>query len=241
MLHRMEFTAKMATIGRLAASVAHEINNPLAIINEKAGLLRDLVFHTENHPHRDKTLSCLDWITKSVERCGGVTHRLLGFTRRMETDGEPIDLAELLRDVLGFTGKEATHRNITITTHFADDTPHVVGDRGPLQQVFLNIINNAFAAVRDGGTIELAVRSPRPGWVAASVRDDGKGIPEDQLPFIFEPFFSTKGKFGTGLGLSITYDLVQRMGGRIDIRSKLGEGTTVHVELPASVKSSRQP
>jgi signal transduction histidine kinase len=241
MLHRMEFTAKMATIGRLAASVAHEINNPLAIINEKAGLLRDLVFQTENHPHRDKTLNCLDGITQSVDRCGRVTHRLLGFTRRMETEGEPIDLAELLQDVLGFTGKEATHRNITITTRFADNTPSVFGDRGPLQQVFLNIINNAFAAVADGGSIELTVESPRPGWVVASVRDNGEGIPEDQLPLVFEPFFSTKGKFGTGLGLSITYDLVQRMGGRIDIRSKLGEGTNVGVELPVAAKPGSQP
>jgi signal transduction histidine kinase len=241
MLHRMEFTAKMATIGRLAASVAHEINNPLAIINEKAGLLKDLVLHTENHPHRDKTLSSLDWITKSVERCGSVTHRLLGFTRRMETKGESIDLAELLLDVLSFTGKEASHRNITINKRFSDATPLVVGDRGPIQQVFLNLINNAFAAVSDGGVIDLTVDSARNGWVVATVRDDGEGISEDQLPFVFEPFFSTKGEFGTGLGLSITYDLVQRMGGRIEIQSKLGVGTTVTVELPASEKSRRQP
>jgi signal transduction histidine kinase len=237
MLHRMEFTAKMATIGRLAASVAHEINNPLAIINEKAGLLKDLVLHTENHPHREKTLKSLDWITSSVERCGGVTHRLLGFTRRMEATGEPINLAELLQDVLGFTGKEAVHRNITITKHFTEGTPSVVGDRGPLQQVFLNIINNAFAAVSEGGSIDLTVESPRSGWVAATIRDDGKGIPEDKLPHVFDPFFSTKGKFGTGLGLSITYDLVQRMGGRIEIRSKLGKGTAVTVELPVAMGS----
>jgi len=234
MLHRMEFTAKMATIGRLAASVAHEINNPLAIINEKAGLLKDLVQRTPGHPHGEKSLKSLDSIIRSVERCGNVTHRLLGFTRSMESTTESIDLPELLREVLGFTGKEAVHRNITVETRFAPGAPPVQANRGQLQQVFLNVINNAFAAVEHGGKVDLIVESPRPSRVRVTIRDDGVGIPEDKLPYVFEPFFSMKGKFGTGLGLSITYDLVQKMGGRIDISSKLGEGTAVTVELPAS-------
>jgi len=234
MLHRMEFTAKMATIGRLAASVAHEINNPLAIINEKAGLLKDLVQRTPDHPHWEKSVKSLDSIIRSVERCGSVTHRLLGFTRSMEATSESIDLAELLQEVLGFTGKEAVHRNITVETHFTPDAPSVRANRGQLQQVFLNIINNAFAAVEHGGRVDLIIEVPRPNRVRVTVRDDGVGIPEDKLPYVFEPFFSMKGKFGTGLGLSITYDLVQKMGGRIDISSKLGDGTAVTVELPAA-------
>ena len=234
MLHRMEFTAKMATIGRLAASVAHEINNPLAIINEKAGLLQDLILQSADHPHREKTLRGLESITKSVERCGNVTHRLLGFTRSVETSAESIELAELLHEVLGFTGKEAAHRNIEVTTRVAAGTPPIMADRGRLQQVFLNILSNALAAVADGARIDLIIDSPRAGWVAVIIRDTGVGIPEDKLPFIFEPFFSMKGRFGTGLGLSITYDLVQKMGGRINISSKLGEGTVVTVELPTS-------
>jgi two-component system NtrC family sensor kinase len=234
MLHRMEFTAKMSTIGRLAASVAHEINNPLAIINERAGLLQDLVHQTENQPNRDKTLRCLESITKSVERCSNVTHRLLGFTRSVESSTEPVDPANLLQEVLGFTGKDPEHRNISIETRIAPGTPPILGDRGRLQQIFLNIVNNALAAVGDGGTIDLIIDSPRAGRVLVIVQDDGAGIPEDKLPYIFEPFFSMKGNFGTGLGLSITYDLVQKMGGRIDIRSEQGEGTTVSVELPAS-------
>jgi signal transduction histidine kinase len=234
MLHRMEFTAKMATIGRLAASVAHEINNPLAIINEKAGLLKDLVQRSADHPHAEKNLKSLDSIIKSVERCGNVTHRLLGFTRSMEASTEPIVLSELLQEVLGFTGKEAVHRSITVDTRFEEGVSPVEANRGQLQQVFLNIINNAFAAVEHGGRVHLIVEQPRPNRVRVTVRDDGVGIPEEKLPFVFEPFFSMKGKFGTGLGLSITYDLVQKMGGRIDISSKLGEGTSVIVELPAS-------
>jgi two-component system NtrC family sensor kinase len=241
MLHKMEFTAKMATIGRLAASVAHEINNPLAIINEKAGLLQDLAGQTEHYPHRDKTLSSLESITKSVERCSSVTHRLLGFTRSMESRSESVDLAELLHEVLGFTGNEAMHRNITVETSFASGTPPIQVDRGQLQQIFLNIINNAFAAVPDGGRVTLVVESPNPDRVAVIVRDNGSGIPEDKLPYIFEPFFSMKGKFGTGLGLSITYDLVQRMGAHINISSRLGEGTAVTVEFPTSPVLRRQP
>jgi two-component system NtrC family sensor kinase len=240
MLHQMEFTAKMATIGRLAASVAHEINNPLAIINEKAGLLRDLVGSSADHPHREKTLKGLESISKSVDRCSRVTHRLLGFTRRMEGGSEELALPELLREVLDFTGKEAMHRNISIETRFADDLPPVRADRGQLQQVFLNIINNAFAAVDDGGTIELTARESPRGGVETIVRDDGSGIPEEKLRYVFEPFFSTKGEFGTGLGLSITYDLVQKMGGRIDIASTPGRGTAVTVELPASSSSGRE-
>lgn len=234
MLHRMEFTTKMATIGRLAASVAHEINNPLAIINEKAGLLQDLVSQTANQEHREKILRSLESIVKSVDRCGNVTHRLLGFTRSRESQTESIDLADLLQEVMDFTGKEAAHRNITVETRVAPGIPPILADRGQLQQVFLNLVNNAFAAVSDGGRIDLAVDSPRLGWVAVVIRDNGVGIPADKLPYIFEPFFSMKGKFGTGLGLSITYELVQRMGGRINIGSKLGEGTTVTVELPTS-------
>lgn len=234
MLHKMEFTSKMATIGRLAASVAHEINNPLAIINEKAGLLQDLMQQSEQVPYRDRILKNLHSITNSVERCGSVTHRLLGFTRTMESQSESIDLADLLQEVLRFTGNEALHRNITVATRYEPGTPPIHTDRGQLQQIFLNIINNSFAAVPDGGRVDLVVESPRPERVAVTIRDNGSGIPEDKLPYIFEPFFSMKGKFGTGLGLSITYDLVQRMGAHINISSKLGEGTAVTVEFPAS-------
>jgi signal transduction histidine kinase len=241
MLHRMEFTAKMATIGRLAASVAHEINNPLAIINEKAGLIEDLVQRDEERPHGERILRNLQSITRSVERCGNVTHRLLGFTRSKESRAESLDLADLLQEVLDFTGKEAAHRNIMVETRVAEGTPPVLADRGQLQQIFLNIVNNAFAAVPDGGRIDLIVDSTRAGWITVAVKDNGVGIPEDKLPHIFEPFFSTKGEFGTGLGLSITYDLVQKSGGRINISSKLGEGTAVTVELPTSPDIGGKP
>ncbi|MCB2229662.1 ATP-binding protein [bacterium] len=232
LLHNVEYTNKMATIGRMAAGVAHEINNPLAIINEKAGLLKDVAGHAADYPDKEKTVGIADVILQSVERCSRVTHRLLGFARRMDVRKEPIELEQLVREVVGFQRSEASHRSIEVEFHIQRTPPPVISDRGQLQQVFLNIINNAFAAVADNGHIDIAISQPTPADVAVSVSDNGKGISHHDLEHIFEPFFSTKGEFGTGLGLSITRDIVRRLGGTIDVESELGKGTRFIVTLP---------
>ena len=235
-LHNVEYTNKMATIGRMAAGVAHEINNPLAIINEKAGLLKDMTSFQEDFPHRDKTLDLADVILQSVERCSNVTHRLLGFARRMDVRKEPIEIESLVREVVSFQRSEAAHRNVEVDYHIPRELPQVVSDRGQLQQVFLNIVNNAFAAVEDNGHIDIAVAQPTPGEVAVSISDNGSGISHHDLEHIFEPFYSTKGEFGTGLGLSITRDIVRRLGGTIDVESELRKGTRFIVTLPVRTK-----
>jgi signal transduction histidine kinase len=222
----------MATLGRLAAGVAHEINNPLAIINEKAGLLEDMAKHNPDFPKRDKILGMVDSISTSVDRCSRVTKRLLGFGRRMETTRERIDLRSLIKDVLEFQGTEATHRSIDIDVQVDDNVPMITSDRGQLQQVLLNLVSNAYAAVPDGGRIEIKVTQTNADEVAVSVSDNGSGIAPADLKNIFEPFFSTKGESGTGLGLSITRDIVERLGGIIEAESELGEGTTFTVLLP---------
>jgi signal transduction histidine kinase len=238
MMHSAEYTNKMATIGRLAASVAHEINNPLAIINEKAGLLQDMVQASPDYPRREKVLGALESVLGSVERCSAVTHRLLGFTRRVERRTERIDLAELLQNVLGFLGKETVHRNITVVRDFPEDLPPIRSDRGMLQQVFLNIIDNALAVIPEHGHLTLRAM-PLPGdRVRITCEDDGPGIPAGQLESIFEPFYSTKGEFGTGLGLSITYDLVMKLGGEIAVDSQPGRGTIFMVTLPLRAPES---
>ena len=237
MLRNVEYTSKMATIGRLAASVAHEVNNPMAIINEKAGLLQDLIGSSPDYPHREKILRSLDGITRSVERCGTVTHRLLGFTRRLKSRREQIDLRLLVTEVLGFLEKEAMHRSIHVQTDFGSDTPLITSDRGQLEEVLLNILNNAFGALEDGGRVEIAVRAAGVDRVVLSVSDNGCGIPDEDLEHIFEPFFSTKGEFGTGLGLCITYELVHKLGGRIDVQSEPGRGTRFTVMLPLDMES----
>jgi len=228
----MEYTNKMASIGRLAAGVAHEINNPLAIINEKAGLLKDFATLKSDFHYKDKILSGVDSILKSVDRCSAITHRLLGFAKRMDINKEVIDLELLLKEVIGFLEKEAIFRNIKINYNIAENLPSVDSDRGQLQQVFLNIVTNAFYAVEDDGQIEISAIQENDQLIQIIVSDNGEGISKENLENIFEPFFTTKGKYGTGLGLSITYGIVEKLGGDISVKSKLGEGTSFTIQLP---------
>ena len=232
LMHKVEYANKLATVGRLAAGVAHEINNPLTIINEKAGLLRDIIGLQEDFPRRDKVLGIVESITGSVARCRKVTHRLLGFAKHMDVGSETIAVEELLNEVVGFLGKEAAYRNVAITIEAEPGVPNVESDRGQLQQVFLNILNNAEAAVSEGGHIDVRVRADGDRRVAVSISDDGVGIPKENLDRIFEPFFTTREGSGTGLGLSITYGIVQRLGGEIGVSSELGKGTCFTVLLP---------
>ena len=230
----MEHTGKLASLGRLAAGVAHEINNPLAIINEKAGLLRDLVELSKQYHDQEKLLPQVDSILRSVSRCREITHRLLGFAKRMDVKVETIYLNELLQEVLGFLEKEAFHRNIKVDFKLAPDLPPISHDRGQLQQVFLNIINNAFEAVEDGGSIIISTKENEtdPGTVEVTIADDGRGIHPDDLKHIFDPFYSKGKEQGTGLGLSISYGIVAKCGGDIRVESREGKGSTFTIVLP---------
>jgi len=233
-LHSIEYTDKMASIGRMAAGVAHEINNPLAIISENAGLLKDLISMRQQPPDRDRTLKIAEAVLRSVERCSTITHRLLGFAKRMEPLTERISLGPLLEEVLSFQRKEAECRNIAIGLSVPPDLPIIESDRGQLQQVFLNILSNAFAAVPDGGRIDIRLELEKPDTVAVTISDNGCGIPGEYIERIFEPFFSTKGDYGTGLGLSITLGIVEKLGGRIDVQSEVGQGAAFTVRLPVA-------
>jgi two-component system, NtrC family, sensor kinase len=230
-LHKVEYTNKMASIGRLAAGVAHEINNPLAIINEKAGLLQDLVAFENEFTNKDKFNKITESIIKSVARCSKITHRLLGFAKHMDVVTETIDMCLLLQEVMGFLDKECAHSNVALTCDFPDDLPTIRSDRGQLQQVFLNIINNAVAAIESGGKINISIKMVEADKMAIIITDSGVGIPPETLSHIFEPFFTTKTKYGTGLGLSITYGIVEKLGGKIRVESKIGVGTTFTVIL----------
>jgi signal transduction histidine kinase len=232
-LREVEHSSKLASIGRLAAGVAHEINNPLAIIGEKAGLMKDILSFEKGHPRQDKLVGLVDSIQASVERCGAITKRLLGFARHVEVKIEPVSLAAIIRDVLAFLYREASYRSITVSTDIPDDLPQFVSDHGKLQQIFLNLVNNAFSALSDGGTLEIKARLEADERIVVTVQDDGCGIPEADMERIFEPFFSTKkDKGGTGLGLSITYGLVREIGGTIRVESEMGRGTLFTITLP---------
>ena len=230
--HKMEYTNKMASLGRLASGIAHEINNPMAIIYEKAGLLKDLLSLEEDFPYKKRILEFTDSITASVERCRTITHRMLGFAKHMDMQMETVNLVHLIQEVLGFLEKEALYRNLAINIHSPDGLPMIQSDRGQLQQVFLNIINNALAAVEDGGKIDIDLKTVGEKNISISIADNGAGIPKEYLRHIFEPFFTLKKKYGTGLGLSITYGIVSKLGGQIAVKSELGVGTAFTITLP---------
>jgi signal transduction histidine kinase len=240
-LREVAHTNKLASIGRLAAGVAHEINNPLAIINEKAGLLKDIISFTEKYKGDDKLLTHLDPILNSVERCGAITKRLLGFARHLDVKLQPIDIEAVIRDVLGFLGKEAEYRNISVKIKADKNIPIFKTDRGKIQQILLNLINNAFAAMSDGGHLDINIRRLDENFISINLTDDGCGIPEADLERIFEPFFSTKTKIGgTGLGLPITFGLTRELGGKIEVKSKFGEGTQFIITLPLTPPAEKQ-
>jgi two-component system NtrC family sensor kinase len=232
-LHQVEYANKLASIGRLAAGVAHEINNPLAIINEKAGLIKDIFTFRKEYANDSKLNGLVESIISSVERCGTITKRLLNFARHIEVSVQRLSVKSIIEDVLGFLGKEAEYKSITISTDIPDNIPEFESDRGKLQQIFLNLINNAFAAMADGGKLEIKVSMRGDDAISIEVADDGSGISASDMERIFEPFFTTKSRTGgTGLGLSITYGLVQEIGGKIQVKSTVGKGTRFTIILP---------
>lgn len=237
----VEHTQKLSSIGRLAAGVAHEVNNPLAIINEKAGLMKDLLEYNGGFEQKPKFIGLIDAVLQSVERCKAITHRLLGFARRMEVQFETLDLNDLLKEVLSFLEKEALYKNIELRLHLADDLSRISADRGQLQQVFLNIMSNAIAAVREAGEIVITSWEEDTETVGVSIQDYGSGMSEATLKNIFEPFFTTKKGYGTGLGLPITYGIVKKMGGEIKVKSKEGEGTMFTIYLRKKQKQEPEP
>ena len=228
-----EHSNKLASIGRLAAGVAHEINNPLSIINQKTGLVQDFMEFSGDFEHKEAMAEALAGIQSSINRCKTITHRLLGFARHTDVETEELDVNSLLREVIDFLAREATYNQIRIDFDLDLDVGKIMSDRGPLQQVFLNITNNAIDAIGDHGTIVLSSRKVDQKSILIKIADDGPGMSTEVQERIFEPFFTTKetGK-GTGLGLSITYGLVRKLGGDIKVISELGEGTTFKITLP---------
>lgn len=232
LLQEAEHSDRLASIGRLAAGVGHEINNPLAIINEKAGLAEDLLAITPDFEHKKTITGCLEGIGRSVTRCSTITHRLLGFAKRQEVKNQKLQINDILEEVMVFLDNSMLTNRIKIDAQLQADLPEVVSDQVQLQQVFFNILNNAIDAVGKDGEISVMSHTVA-GDVRVIIQDDGPGIDEDVLPHIFEPFFTTKeSDKGTGLGLSITYGLIKKLGGDITVRSHVGRGTAFTVTIP---------
>ncbi len=226
--------SKLATVGELAAGVAHEINNPLAIISSESGLIRDMLnpeFGMVCTPRKISTE--LDHIDEAVFRAKNITQKLLSFVRKDRPQLASSNINDILDEVVGgFKERQFEVSNIRLVRQFDPHLPEVLVDPDQVRQVFLNIINNAGDAIEGDGTITLTT-SADGECIRASIADTGKGMTSQQMERIFDPFFTTKevGK-GTGLGLSVSLNIVEAMGGRIEIQSMPEAGSSFTVVLP---------
>jgi PAS domain S-box-containing protein len=224
---------KMASLGKLAAGIAHEINNPLGGILIYSSLLM------EDLPPDDPKRHDLERIVQETSRCKEIVKSLLEFARQTEPKKESIDINRAITDGLFFLENQALFHNIRITKRLDPSLPLIIGNAGQLKQVFTNIIINAAEAMRGTGELTITTfSSPNRNSVFVEFTDTGEGIPEENFSRIFEPFFTTKdvGK-GTGLGLATSYGIVESHGGKIGVKSKVGEGSTFTMELPVSAEN----
>ncbi|MFZ0283608.1 MAG: ATP-binding protein [Terriglobales bacterium] len=227
---------KMASIGKMAAVVAHEVNNPLSGILTYAKLLRKWVGSGQaEREKREEAMECLDLIAAESRRCGELVKNLLVLSRTAPINVQPTDLDAVINRCLLLVRHQLELNAIQLQLQLADDLPRVPCDPAQMEQVFLALIMNAIDAMPRGGNLWIETRWGKDeAGVKVQIRDDGTGIAPDVLPQIFEPFMTTKenGR-GVGLGLAITRGIVEQHNGRIEVASELGRGTTFTVTLPA--------
>jgi two-component system NtrC family sensor kinase len=237
-------TGKLASVGELAAGVAHEINNPVAIMVEEAGWIGDLLEDEEmqNSKNLAEFRRAIGQIKDQGKRCKEITQKLLSFARKTDGTVQDIEINEVLEELVALSAQRAKYALVTIQTHFHNNLPQLKLSLSELQQVFLNLINNALDAMEaKGGTLTIDSRLEN-SRIVVEVSDTGMGIPEANLNRIFDPFYTTKpvGK-GTGLGLSICYGIIDKMGGKIEVRSAVGQGTTFAIYLPVPAEDAGAP
>ncbi len=229
---------RLASIGELAAGIAHELNNPLTGVIGFSDLL------LLNKDVSDDVREDLEVVNREAKRAADVVKNLLVFARKHPYEKKPVAINEVIQNVLELRTYEQKVHNIQVNTQFASDLPEIVADGFQLQQVFLNLIINAEQAMLEAhGKGALTINTERVGdIIRASFADDGPGIDQENLRHLFDPFFTTKevGK-GTGLGLSICHGIITEHGGRIYAESELGKGATFIVELPISTADKEEP
>jgi len=227
---------KMSSLGKLAASVAHEINNPLAGILTYAKLL--LRLHEEGELTETVRESCarnLRLVQRETERCSAIVRNLLDFARQRPPSLKDIDVSAVVEEALSLLSHRLRMQDVTLQKDLPP-MPLVKADFGQLRQSFVNIALNACEALNKGGTLTVTSRAVG-NMVEVAIADTGPGIAPEHLSHILDPFFTTKEK-GTGLGLSVVYGLIDRHGGTLDIKSQVGQGTTVIVRLPVATPSA---
>jgi signal transduction histidine kinase len=218
---------KLASLGQLAAGVAHELNNPLGTILLYSDiLLKDV---GPESPYR----ADLEVIVNETKRCKGIVAALLEFARQNQVVAQPVDLNPLIRNVVEMSRVQYESRSIQIQLDLDPGLPTIQADQAQLQQVIVNLIENARDAMQSGGTVSIRTRNGPIGMVTLEVSDNGMGIAPENLSKLFTPFFTTKPiGIGTGLGLAIIYGIIKLHRGQINVRSELEKGTTFTINLP---------
>jgi signal transduction histidine kinase len=237
---QMIATERLASLGTLATGVAHEINNPLAIISESAGWMRQLLAKDDfqGMQRRQEFERALDKVEKSVERARRITHQLLGFVRKSDSSFIRFCPAELIDEALQLVEHEIRKRSIKINRSMTAGPATVLSDPYRIRQALINLLTNAVQAVGSEGVITLALEDA-PDEVSITVSDNGPGIPRENLSRIFEPFFSTKSPGeGTGLGLFVTRGIIEKLGGTVTVASEVGNGATFCIRLPKQMKKA---
>jgi two-component system NtrC family sensor kinase len=220
--------SKLAAIGKLAAGIAHEINNPLTGV---LAFAEDLI---EDSNEDDPKVEDYRVIVRETMRCREIVRNLLDFARQTRPHARQVNLNEVVTAALRLVERLPSFRDIELTCELADDLPTIYGDPQQLQQVVLNLLVNAAEAMEGEGRIRVGTdASPADGTAQVRVLDDGPGIPEEDRERIFEPFFSTKSTTH-GLGLAVSWGIVERHGGRIDLCDRPGGGTVFTVVLPTT-------
>lgn len=242
MEQRLIATERLASLGTLASGVAHEINNPLAIISEAAGWLKGRADREESLPEglKDNLNLALGKIESSVERARRITHNLLSFARQRSSAVQEFDLEDLAAEVVELTKKTAAEAQAQVNVRVETTQTRLWSDPYQVRQILINLVTNGLQAVQAGGEVSLTIDGDGEEATVV-VADDGPGIPPENLERIFEPFFSTKPPgAGTGLGLSVSRGLVDKLGGRIEVMSRLGEGASFKVTLPRTAPEAAE-
>lgn len=225
---------RLAGLGRLAAVVAHELNNPLAGVLVMVRRARKLLARDDlSTSQRGELSSWLETVDREVARCGRIVQDLLAFSRHRRATREPVPVNEVASRALRLLAHKLDLAEVDLVERFDPGNPQVVGDTGQIQQALMAVMINAVEAMPQGGTLEVATRGETDGGVVIEIKDSGVGIAPEDLPQIFEPFFTTKADGqGVGLGLSVVYGIVSRHGGRLDVSSTPSQGTRVVIQLP---------